>query len=112
MLSTGEIYNDLGGDYFQRRDPDKTTRRSSPSWSASATRSPCKRPKPRKANDTNAALSQPIFLLVDEHDGRYTVVEPVDPIGGRHSAPSRARALAWLRTCTPRRSDPAVGARG
>jgi transposase len=27
MLSTGELYNDLGGDYFQRRDPDKTAKR-------------------------------------------------------------------------------------
>ncbi len=27
MLSTAELYNDLGGDYFQRRDPDKTTKR-------------------------------------------------------------------------------------
>ena len=27
MLSTGEIYNDLGGDYFARRDPAKTTKR-------------------------------------------------------------------------------------
>jgi hypothetical protein len=27
MLSTGDIYNDLGGDYFQRRDPAKTTKR-------------------------------------------------------------------------------------
>jgi transposase len=27
MLSTGELYNDLGGDYFHRRDPDKTTKR-------------------------------------------------------------------------------------
>ena len=27
MLTTGEIYNDLGGDYFQRRDPHKTTKR-------------------------------------------------------------------------------------
>ena len=27
MLTTGEIYNDLGGDYFQRRDPTKTTKR-------------------------------------------------------------------------------------
>ena len=27
MLSTGELYNDLGGDYFQRRDPAKTTKR-------------------------------------------------------------------------------------
>jgi len=24
MLSTGEVYRDLGGDYFQRRDPEKT----------------------------------------------------------------------------------------
>jgi transposase len=27
MLCTGEIYNDLGDDYFQRRDPAKTTKR-------------------------------------------------------------------------------------
>jgi len=27
MLSTGELYNDLGGDYFQRRDPERQTKR-------------------------------------------------------------------------------------
>ena len=27
MLTTGEIYNDAGGDYFARLDPDKQTRR-------------------------------------------------------------------------------------
>lgn len=27
MLSTGETYRDLGGDYFQRRDPKRATRR-------------------------------------------------------------------------------------
>ena len=27
ILSTGELYNDLGGDYFQRRDPERQTRR-------------------------------------------------------------------------------------
>jgi transposase len=27
MLTTGEIYKDLGGDYFARRDPKRTTRR-------------------------------------------------------------------------------------
>jgi transposase len=27
MLTTGELYNDLGGDYFQRRDPERQTRR-------------------------------------------------------------------------------------
>lgn len=27
MLTTGELYVDLGGDYFQRRDPDKTIKR-------------------------------------------------------------------------------------
>ena len=27
MLTTGEIYNDLGGDYFARRDPERTTKR-------------------------------------------------------------------------------------
>ena len=27
MLSTGELYRELGGDYFQRRDPERATRR-------------------------------------------------------------------------------------
>jgi transposase len=27
MLSTGELYNDLGGEYFARRDPERQTRR-------------------------------------------------------------------------------------
>jgi transposase len=27
MLSTGELYSDLGGDYFRKRDPEKTTKR-------------------------------------------------------------------------------------
>ena len=27
MLTTGEIYNDAGGDYYTRLDPDKQTRR-------------------------------------------------------------------------------------
>jgi transposase len=27
MLRTGELYNDLGGDYYQRRDPERITKR-------------------------------------------------------------------------------------
>ncbi|MGZ6590044.1 MAG: IS110 family transposase, partial [Solirubrobacteraceae bacterium] len=27
MLSTGELYNDLGGHYFQRRDPERQSKR-------------------------------------------------------------------------------------
>ena len=27
MLTTGELYADLGGDYFQRRDPERQTKR-------------------------------------------------------------------------------------
>ncbi len=27
MLTTGEFYRDLGGDYYQRRDPERQTRR-------------------------------------------------------------------------------------
>ncbi len=27
MLTTGELYHDLGGDYFQRRDPERTSKR-------------------------------------------------------------------------------------
>ena len=27
MLSTGELYRDLGGDYFRKRDPERQTRR-------------------------------------------------------------------------------------
>jgi peptidoglycan/xylan/chitin deacetylase (PgdA/CDA1 family) len=44
-----------------------------------------------------AATLPPAPLLVGERDGLYVVVEPVDPLGGRHGAPDRARALSWLR---------------
>lgn len=27
MLTTGELYDDLGGDYFTRRDPERQTKR-------------------------------------------------------------------------------------
>ena len=27
MFTTGETYRDLGGDYFQRRDPERATKR-------------------------------------------------------------------------------------
>src|ERR1035441_3934851 len=27
MLATGELYNDLGGDYYRKRDPERTTKR-------------------------------------------------------------------------------------
>ena len=27
MLTTGELYHDLGGDYFRKRDPERTTKR-------------------------------------------------------------------------------------
>jgi len=27
MLSTGEPYRDLGGEYFRKRDPERTTKR-------------------------------------------------------------------------------------
>jgi transposase len=27
ILSTGELYSDLGGDYYTRRDPERQTRR-------------------------------------------------------------------------------------
>ena len=27
MLTTGELYSDLGGDYFIRQNPDRATRR-------------------------------------------------------------------------------------
>jgi hypothetical protein len=27
MLTTGELYRDLGGDFYQRRDPERTTKR-------------------------------------------------------------------------------------
>ena len=27
MLSTGELYNDLGGDYCRKRDPERITKR-------------------------------------------------------------------------------------
>ena len=27
MLSTGELYHDLGGDYYRQRDPERITKR-------------------------------------------------------------------------------------
>ena len=27
MLSTGELYHDLGGDYYRKRDPERITKR-------------------------------------------------------------------------------------
>ena len=27
MLTTGELYRDLGGDYFRKRDPERQTKR-------------------------------------------------------------------------------------
>jgi transposase len=27
MLSTGQLYNDLGGDYYRQRDPERITKR-------------------------------------------------------------------------------------
>jgi hypothetical protein len=27
MLCTGELYSDLGGDYFRKRDPERLTKR-------------------------------------------------------------------------------------
>ena len=27
MLTTGELYNDLGGDYYRKRDPERITKR-------------------------------------------------------------------------------------
>jgi hypothetical protein len=39
MLTTGELYHDLGGDYLARRNPQHRRDGSSPSSNASATRS-------------------------------------------------------------------------
>jgi hypothetical protein len=46
MLSTGETYRDLGGDYFARRDPNASPDASSHNSNASATPSPFSRPAP------------------------------------------------------------------
>ncbi len=45
MLQTGETYNDPGADYFARRSPERQTPASSPSSNASATPSPCSKPR-------------------------------------------------------------------
>src|SRR5712691_1716197 len=44
MLTTGELYRDLGGDYFRRRDPERHTRRPSPNSKRSGTPSPFRTP--------------------------------------------------------------------
>jgi hypothetical protein len=49
MLATGELYRDLGGDYFHKRDPERQTNRSSNRSKRSATTSHCsKRPQPER----------------------------------------------------------------
>jgi hypothetical protein len=51
MLSTGETYRDLGGDFFTTRDPARQPDASSPSSNASATTSRSPR-RPRQAERT------------------------------------------------------------
>jgi hypothetical protein len=46
MFTTGQTYHDLGGDYFQRRDPARATNASSPDSKPSATTSPSNQPPP------------------------------------------------------------------
>jgi hypothetical protein len=43
MLSTGELYNDLGGDYFRKRDPSAPPNALSPSSKRSDTTSHCRK---------------------------------------------------------------------
>jgi hypothetical protein len=52
MLQTGETYTDPGGDYFARRDPERTTAASSLSWNAADTPSPCTRPRPDQTTNS------------------------------------------------------------
>jgi hypothetical protein len=57
MLATGEIYNDLGGDYYAHRDPERKPSASLRSSSAWATPSPSTTPKPRRTRQPQADLS-------------------------------------------------------
>jgi hypothetical protein len=41
----GELYNDLGGDYFRKRDPARMTRRLVAQLEATGTASRCRRPR-------------------------------------------------------------------
>ena len=47
MLTTGELYNDPGGDYFTRRDPERNKRRLVAQLERSATPSPSTQPPER-----------------------------------------------------------------
>ncbi len=44
MFKTGETYNDLGGDYFARRDPERATKRLISKLQPSDTKSPSNQP--------------------------------------------------------------------
>ena len=46
MLTTGELYTDLGGDYYAAATPNARPNASSPSSNASATTSPWRQPLP------------------------------------------------------------------
>ena len=58
MLTTGELYTDLGGDYF-RHNPERQTSGSSPNSNASATRSPSK--QSRRSHEPTRTVTQKSF---------------------------------------------------
>jgi transposase len=59
-LTTGEIYTDAGGDYFARRDPERTKDGSSPNSRNSDTQSPSNRQRQRRPT---GSLPEPGFLF-------------------------------------------------
>ena len=76
MFTTGETYRDLGGDYFQRRDPERPTNASSPSSKPSDTTSRSNQPPP------DPERHFPSVFLAGEpaHPGRVKMVEDRDVV--------------------------------
>ena len=108
MLSTGEIYSDLGGDYFQRRDPAKTTKRLVAQLDASDTPSPFKTPKPRRAGQLQAdpAVGPTIFpvsaVAKMKEEDRHAFLYSLASRRSLQGHGGEAQALAGLRHCYAR----------
>jgi hypothetical protein len=61
MLTTGELYNDLGGDYFQRRDP--RTRNPTTHQTTRSTRTPRHPPTNVNVNGRGGGRSLNVIFL-------------------------------------------------
>ena len=63
MLTTGEIYNDLGGDYYTRRNPERQTKRLIAQLERLGHTVTLQEARPRRAGPQQADPTQPQRLF-------------------------------------------------